>query len=71
MHIPKIENQGKGIDSISKYLDFNKNDNRFYNNLFIDEYKFIIKVPLLDEQPSEEIKIEKFSFINDVFLISY
>ena len=71
MPIAKIDNQGKYVDFIHKYLDYNKKNDHFYNNLYLDENKFVIKIPLLEVQPSEEIKIGRFNLANNVFLTSY
>ena len=62
----------KEEESIKFFIDFNKSDNILYDNLYIGDYKIVIRFPICnkDNLPSQ-IKIEKFSLINHIFLASY
>ena len=57
---------------INKFIDIDNKDHCVYNNLFIKENNFVVKIPLgksMSEQA--EIKIEKFNLANHTFLLSY
>ena len=67
--IPTIENDELAI---SKFLDFDKNKSIFYDNIYLDDYKIVVKVPLTDEQKAEkDMKINKFDLTKYTFLLSY
>ncbi|MFX0002844.1 MAG: hypothetical protein ACFE9C_02225 [Candidatus Hodarchaeota archaeon] len=67
--IPVIEN--KEI-SIQKFIDWDKFENVFYNNFYLQSYKIVIKIPLVPRKPNkEDIKIKKFDLEKYTFLISY
>jgi len=58
--------------SVSKYLDWDKFKNRFYNNMYLDDYKIVIKIPLIHtEKSQDDIKIKRFDLENYTFLLSY
>lgn len=56
---------------VSKFLDFDKDEIIFYNNLYIDEFKLVVKIPLSSpksEISRENIKIEKFDLARYTYL---
>ena len=59
----------------SKFIDFDKNKSIFYNNIYLDEYKIVVKMPLTKKEPSQEvkedIKIEKFDITKYIYLLAY
>ena len=58
--------------SIQKFIDWDKFENMFYNNLYLENYKIVIKIPLTPKQESKnEIKIKRFNLEKYTFLISY
>ena len=58
--------------SIQKFIDWDKFENVFYNNFYLDKFKIVIKMPLLPiEEGKDDIKIKKFSLEKYTFLISY
>ena len=58
--------------SIQKFIDWDKFENIFYNNFYLDNYKIVIKIPLLPKEETEdEIKVKKFNLEKYTFLISY
>lgn len=58
--------------SIQKFIDWDKFENIFYNNLYLENYKIVIKIPLIPkEEKKDEIKIRKFDLEKYTFLISY
>ena len=57
---------------IIKFLDWDKYKNRFYNNLYLKDYKLVVKIPLLPQKSiEEEIKIKRFNLTKYTYLISY
>jgi hypothetical protein len=73
------ENREKEIlrvikDPLNKYVDFNKNNGVFYDNLYLSDMKFVIKTPLRDSREEREIdniKIEKFTLTDSIYLFNY
>jgi len=58
--------------NISKFIDFDKEGNTFYDNVYLDEYKIVVKMPLLkSKKENKEIQIRKFTLENYTFLFSY
>ena len=59
---------------VNKFIDFNKNERIFYNNLYLDEYKIVIKIPLslsYKKRRINDIKIEEFNLADSIYLFSY
>ncbi len=49
-------------ESLKKYIDFDKTNNQIYDNYFIDEFKIVLKVPIvLGGNQDAEIKIDNFN----------
>ncbi len=66
--VPTIKKKGF---SVSKYIDWDKFKNRFYNNIYLDDYKIVIKIPLIQtEKSQDDIKIRRFN-LETTFLLSY
>lgn len=58
--------------SIQKFIDWDKFKNVFYNNFYLENYKIVIKIPLLPKKGQrDDIKIKKFDLEKYTFLISY
>jgi hypothetical protein len=57
---------------VRKFLDWDKFENQFYNNLYLDEYKIVVKIPIIKrENRKQDIKIKKFHLEQYTFLVSY
>jgi len=57
---------------IQKFIDWDKNKNKFYNNIYLENCKLVIKMPLIPREESvEDIKIKKFNLEKYTFLINY
>ena len=59
---------------VNKFIDFNKNERIFYNNLYLDEYKLVIKIPLslaYKKGIINDIKIEEFNLTDSIYFFSY
>jgi len=68
--VPSVE---KDAVAISMFLDWDKYKNCFYNNLYLEDYKVVIKIPLLKDESSikEDLKIRKFNLAKYTYLVSY
>jgi len=69
----ELENTIRNKDvSFTMFLDWDKYKNQFYNNLYLDEYKLVIKMPLLSEKKNKgQLKIKKFNLTRYTYLVSY
>ncbi len=59
---------------VNKFIDFNKNERIFYNNLYLYEYKLVIKIPLslaYKKGIINDIKIEEFNLADSIYFFSY
>ena len=57
---------------LKKFIDFDKNGSVFYNNLWLDDQKVAIKIPILEENLlNGDLKIEKFDLAKYTFLLTY
>ena len=67
--VPSIE---KKEIIISMFLDWDKYKNCFYNNLYLEDYKIVIKIPLIsDKRINDDLKIKKFNLAKYTYLVSY
>lgn len=58
--------------TIQKFIDWDKCRNMFYNNVYLENWKIVIKMPLIPREDSEDnIKIKKFDLEKYIFLCSY
>ena len=55
-----------------RFIDFDKQKEIFYDNLYLDEYHWVIKIPMIIEsKQNEDLKVEKFDLTKYTYLISY
>ena len=72
MYIPNTTNFKDKGELIKRFIDFDKDTNILYNNLYLNNFQIVIKIPLDEKEISQpKIKIEKFSLVNDIYLTSY
>ncbi|NVM16420.1 MAG: hypothetical protein HWN80_01800 [Candidatus Lokiarchaeota archaeon] len=59
--------------SVSMFLDWCKYENIFYNNLYLEDYDWVIKMPLIPHGSvtQDYIKLKKFNLTQYVYLLSY
>ena len=59
--------------SISMFLDWCKYKNTFYNNIYLEEYDWVVKMPLIsqDSDRRDAIKLKKFDLTKYTYLLSY
>ena len=57
---------------LQKFIDWDKFENIFYNNVYIENYKIVLKMKLIDRDNSEkDFKIKKFDLEKYTYLCSY
>lgn len=57
---------------MTKFIDYDTNQGVIYNNLWIDEHKIVIKMPLMGkDEPKEEMKLEEFDLAKYTYLLAY
>jgi len=63
----------KKEDFTSKFIDFDKHKEIFYDNLYIDEYKIVVKIPLIKRKDRlyKKIKLAEFDLGRYTYLLSY
>ena len=68
--IPPINNEESNA---RKFIDYDKKKKIIYNNIYLDEFKIVIKMPLSCEEVCEkdDIKIKKFNLEKYTYLLSY
>jgi len=62
------------MNQISKFIDFEKKQKVFYNNLYLNEEKIVIKIPLHLSNNNDNgngIKLDKFDLTKYTYLMSY
>ena len=78
--VPSLKNESI---SASMFLDWCKYKNIFYNNLYLEDYDWVIKMPLLPQgsgnqnftpqgtETHDGIKLKKFNLTKYTYLLSY
>lgn len=57
---------------MSLFLDFDKNAEIFYSNLYLDDYKIVVKVPITNNRKAKkEVKIDRFDLGKYTYLCAY
>jgi len=68
-----ISEVSKNETLVRKFIDWDKHKNIFYNNIYLENHKIVVKMPLIHTEDLEEddIKIKKFNLAKYTFLINY
>lgn len=62
----------KEENDVSMFLDFDKREEIFYNNLYLEDYKIVVKIPIKpDENIEKQVKIEEFDLAKYTYLLGY
>ncbi len=56
---------------MKKFIDFDKEDQVFYSNYYLEDYDVVLKIVIGDDDDDELPKIAKFDFTNCIFLINH
>lgn len=72
MYIPHTEERNYDEFLLKRFLEYDKNNNQICDNLYLDTYKIVVKVPI-SQNPNlkDVVKFERFNISNNVFLTSY
>jgi hypothetical protein len=57
-----------------KFIDYDKGKKIFYDNLYLDEFKIVVKIPLVcktKRNNKEDIKVKKFNLERYTYLLAY
>ena len=61
-------------DQLIKFVDFNKENRTFYDNLYLKDVKYVIKTPFTNLRKvglNNNIRIEKFNLTDSIFIFNY
>ena len=62
----------KEMLQISKFIDFDKEEKVFYNNLYLRDIKMVVKMPFnAKKHYQNKIRIEKFDLTKYCYLCDY
>lgn len=73
----------KEMVKLAKFIDFDNRKKVFYDNIYLEDYKLVVKYPLargeskevmvkLEKQESkDQIKVEKFDLTKYTYLLSH
>jgi hypothetical protein len=74
----KQNNKKKSLRITEKYLkkfvDYNKKNGLLYDNLYLNDVKFVIKIPFQDSRKEgsiNNIRIEKFNLTSSIYIYDY
>ena len=59
---------------IKKFVDYNKNNGLLYDNLYLNDIKFVIKIPFQDSRKEgliNNIRIAKFNLTDSIYISNY
>ncbi|MGV9171079.1 MAG: hypothetical protein ACOC44_11745 [Promethearchaeia archaeon] len=76
MSITKVKrNKMTPSEKLKKFIDFDREKQVFFNNLYIEDFKIVLKQPLVIGQRNTkdvaDLKVEKFNLTKYTFLTSY
>ena len=56
-----------------KFIDYDKLEEIFYNNLYLEEFKLCVKMPIIYKRESQkkDLVVNKFSLERYSYLLSY
>ena len=69
--IPTVRNEDF---EARKFIDYDKGKKIFYDNLYLDEFKIVVKIPLScksKKKKKDVIKVKKFNLERYTYLLSY
>ena len=59
---------------IKKFVDYNKSNGLLYDNLYLNDIKFVIKIPFQDSRKEgaiNNIRIAKFNLTDSIYISNY
>jgi len=61
----------KGGKKMGHFMDFDKYEGVVYNNLWLDEEKIVVKMPVMEQPSCIDLKIEGFDLQRYTYLLHY
>ncbi|MFO7796399.1 MAG: hypothetical protein ACQERB_13995 [Promethearchaeati archaeon] len=62
------------MNRIAKFIDFEKKQKVFYNNLYLNDEKIVVKIPIhlnTNGHNGNGVKLDKFDLTKYTYLMSY
>jgi hypothetical protein len=59
---------------LKKFIDYNKNNALLYDNLYLNDIKFVIKIPFQDSRKEgsiNNIRVTKFNLTDSIYISNY
>ena len=59
---------------LKKFVDYDKNKGLLYDNLYLNDLKFVIKIPFQDSRKEgsiNNIRITKFNLTDSIYISNY
>jgi hypothetical protein len=59
---------------LKKFVDYDKNKGLLYDNLYLNDLKFVIKIPFQDSRKEgsiNNIRIAKFNLTDSIYISNY
>ncbi|MFX1290394.1 MAG: hypothetical protein ACFFAG_05510 [Promethearchaeota archaeon] len=59
---------------LKKFVDYDKNNGLLYDNLYLNDLKFVIKIPFQDSRKEgsiNNIRIAKFNLTDSIYISNY
>ncbi|MHA2197809.1 MAG: hypothetical protein ACXABO_19650 [Promethearchaeota archaeon] len=59
---------------LKKFVDYNKDNGLLYDNLYLNDIKYVIKIPFEDsskEGSINNIRIAKFNLTDSIYIFNY
>ncbi len=61
---------------MAQFIAFNKKDGFFYNNLWLEQEKLVIKMPMANRSCEnkisfDQVKIEEFSLVECMYILNH
>lgn len=62
------------VVNLSKFIDFDKSEKMFYDNLYLEEVRMCVKIPLAGKKelvPEVDVKIKRFNPGKYCYIMTY
>ncbi|MBD3194120.1 MAG: hypothetical protein GF317_03635 [Candidatus Lokiarchaeota archaeon] len=61
------------MSTTNKFIDFDKSNELFYDNLYLNDEKIVIKIPIHvnNGKNGADVKMDKFDLSKYTYLVSY
>jgi len=59
---------------LKKFVDYDKKNGLLYDNLYLNDFKFVVKIPFQDSRKEgsiNNIRIAKFNLTDSIYIYNY